>query len=285
MQLFARRDFWAVTQATTRPVKMDTVNRIVAAQMERQHLPQMYSMIFVPQVEQQLVAQAVLAREAERLGLGANDTDVRRELQTGQLRPIHLSRTASSLARTSTSASCSQLSTHHVADFEGEVKSDIELQRLEAMVTGGLTVSDEAVRTEYKTQGTKVKFDYAVISASDLKKTINPSDADLQTFFTQNAPKYATAVPETRKIDFFAFDASNSLKNQPAVTDADVQAYYNQHQSQYKVDEQVQTRTSLMPVARGADAKTDAAAKAEGAGRVEPGEGRRQLCRSRTQVL
>ena len=43
----------------------------------------------------------------------------------------------------------------------------MELQRLEALVTGGVTVSDAAVREAYRKQGTKVKFDYAVISSAD----------------------------------------------------------------------------------------------------------------------
>ena len=51
-----------------------------------------------------------------------------------------------------------------VAQFETEVKADIELQRLQALVTGGVSVSDSAVRAQYLQTGTKVKFDYAVIS-------------------------------------------------------------------------------------------------------------------------
>ena len=65
------------------------------------------------------------------------------------------------------------------AEFESQVKSDMELNRLQALITGGVTVSDKAVRDAYKTDGTKVKFDYVVISADDVRKGINPSDADL----------------------------------------------------------------------------------------------------------
>ena len=42
-----------------------------------------------------------------------------------------------------------------------------------------------------------------------------------------------------------------------------MQAYYNQHQDQYQVKEQVKTRHILIAVPAGADAKTDAAAKAK----------------------
>jgi peptidyl-prolyl cis-trans isomerase D len=149
------------------------------------------------------------------------------------------------------------------ADFETQIKSDMELQRLQALITGGVTVSDNAVREAYKTQGTKIKFDYAVISSDGLGKTINPADAELEKFFKDNAAKYATAVPETRKIQYVSFDASNLPGGKPQVSDADVQAYYNQHQAQYQVKEQVKVRHILIAVPQGADAKTDQAAKAK----------------------
>ena len=47
------------------------------------------------------------------------------------------------------------------------------------------------------------------------------------------------------------------------MTDADIQAYYTQHRSQYEVKEQVKVRHILIAVPQGADAQTDAAAKAK----------------------
>jgi peptidyl-prolyl cis-trans isomerase D len=47
------------------------------------------------------------------------------------------------------------------------------------------------------------------------------------------------------------------------VSDADIQAYYSAHQNDYKSQEQVKTRHILISVAKDADAKTDAAAKAK----------------------
>ena len=118
------------------------------------------------------------------------------------------------------------------SDFESQVKSDMELNRLQALITGGVTVSDAAVREAYRVDGTKVKFDYAVISSEDLSKTINPSDAELEAFFKQSQARYATAVPETRKVQYVSFDASNLPGGKPQVSDAEVQAYYNQHRDQ-----------------------------------------------------
>jgi peptidyl-prolyl cis-trans isomerase D len=102
-----------------------------------------------------------------------------------------------------------------------------------------------------------------VISADDVRKGINPSDAELQAFFKTNSARYATAIPETRKIQYVAFDASNIPGGKPQVSDADVQAYYNAHKDQYAVKEQVKTRHILIAVPAGADAKKDAAGKAK----------------------
>ncbi len=80
-----------------------------------------------------------------------------------------------------------------------------------------MSVSDNAVRTAYLEQGQKVKFTYAVVSGEDIKKTINPSDAELEAFFKQNAARYANAVPETRKITFIAFDDASIPGGKPQV--------------------------------------------------------------------
>jgi peptidyl-prolyl cis-trans isomerase D len=119
------------------------------------------------------------------------------------------------------------------------------------------------VKDAYRIQGTKVKFDYAVVSSEDLKKTINPSDAELEKWFKDNATKYANAIPETRKIEYVAFDASKLPGGKQPVTDAEIQAYYAAHASEYKTDEQVKTRHILINAPTGSDAKTDAAAKAK----------------------
>jgi peptidyl-prolyl cis-trans isomerase D len=129
------------------------------------------------------------------------------------------------------------------------------------MVTGGVTVSDAEVRSYYTDQNTKIKFDYAVIDSSDVQKQINPTDADLQAFFKTNAAKYATAIPETRKISYIAFSDGQEPGGTPQVSDAEVQQYYTQHQKDYQVDDQVRVRHILIKVDPGADAKADAAAK------------------------
>ncbi len=240
----------------------DEVERNARAQLRQQQMPEMYLPYILARVGQQQVERAVLVREADNLGLEVSNDDLRRELQTGPLSQ-YLFPGGQFIGTEKYEGFVSQFFGISVVQFEDEVKQDLELQRLEALVTGGVSVSDAAAREAYLKQGEKVKFEYATISAADVKKNINPSDAELETYFKSNSAKYATAVPEQRKIDFFTVDASNLPGGVPKVTDAEIAAYYAAHATDYKVPEEVKTRHILIAVPKGADAKTDAAAKAK----------------------
>ncbi len=244
------------------PIAIADVQRAAEQQMQQQQLPDFYLQFVMQRAGQIQVERAVLQHEADHLGLQVSDDDLRHYLQNGPYAEYLFP--GGKFIGQDPYVNFVESAFHlPVTQFETEVKSDIELQRLQALVTGGVSVADSAVRAQYLQTGTKVKFDYAVISATDIKNTINPSDADLQAFFKTNAARYASAIPETRKIEFFSFETSSLPGGLPAVSDADAQAYYQAHLDQYKTPEQVKTRHILIAVAKGADAKTDAAAKAK----------------------
>jgi peptidyl-prolyl cis-trans isomerase D len=239
------------------------VQRQAEQQMQQQNLPPFYLQFVMSRAGQIQVERAVLQHEADRLGLQVSDEDLKSFLRSGPYAQ-YLFPGGNFIGEDQYINFVETYFRLPVADFEMQVKSDLEIQRLQALVSGGVSVSDAAVKAEYLKTGTKVKFDYAVISAASISATINPSDADLQAFFKANGPRYASAVPEQRKIQFFSFDSSNLPGGGAApASDAEVQAYYNAHQEQYKTQEQVKTRHILVTVAKVADAKTDAAAKAK----------------------
>ncbi len=214
-------------------------------------------------VGQSMVQQAVVLQEANRLGLQVTDEGLSQFLHSGMYGQVLFPKGVY-IGDDKYRELISQQFNISTQKFETEVKKEIEENRLKAMVTGGITVSDSEVRSYYVDQGTKIKFDYAVINSANLEKQINPSDAELQTFFKTNAAKYANAIPESRKISYFAFSEGQEPGGTPQVSEADIQQYYNQHLSDYKVDEQVRVRHILIKVDQGgADPKADAAAKAK----------------------
>ncbi len=217
---------------------------------------------FTQQVGQQLVQQQILLTEASRLGITASNDDVVKFLHTGPTGEALYPNgkfigfdAYTNLVNTRLNMS--------VPDFEESVRRQIVIQRLEDYITAGVSVSDQEVRDTYRKQNIKIKFDYAVLSGDDLRKTINPSDADLQAFFKKNASRYARAVPEQRAIAYFAFTPNQLPGGIPQPSQQDIQSYYNQHQSEYQMPEQARARHILVKLAPDADAKTDAAAKAK----------------------
>ncbi|HWT65118.1 MAG TPA: peptidylprolyl isomerase, partial [Terracidiphilus sp.] len=221
--------------------------------------PMIMSMI-EPQVAQQMVQQQILLNEADRLGIHATDADVRSYLQTGSAGQV-LFPNGKFIGQQQYEALIQSRFQISVADFEDNVKKDIAVRRLMKLVTAGVTVSDKDVQETYRRENIKVKFDYAVISADDLSKSINPSDADLEGFFKKNAARYANAVPEQRTIQYFAFSADQVPGGVQQPSQQDIQAYYNSHKSEYEVPEQAKSRHILIKA--GTDAKSDAAAKAK----------------------
>jgi peptidyl-prolyl cis-trans isomerase D len=241
-------------------VSTQEVQQLAQRMMQRQQLPDFVLPFMMQRVGQGLISQHIELQEANRLGVNVTDDDLRAFLKTGTWGQV-LFPNGHYIGDEQYASLVSQNFGISREVFEKELKKEIEENRLRSFVTAGVTVSDQQVRDSFTQQGTKIKFDYAVLSADDLRKTINPTDAELQAFFKQNAPRYAKAVPEARKIEYIAFTTANLPGGAPQVTDAEVQQYYNQHQKDYQVDDQVKVRHILIKVDPGADAKADAAAK------------------------
>ena len=130
-------------------------------------------------------------------------------------------------------------------------------RKLIAMVSGGITVSKSDVEQEYRRQNTKVKFEYAVLNSDDLKKKIQPTDAELKAYYQKNKQLYTNSIPEKRKVRYILVDVAR-LAGQENVTDADLQRYYREHQDEYRVPEQVNVRHILIKTpAPGPDGKPD----------------------------
>jgi len=239
------------------------VEKTARAQLAQQHYPDnpMILGLFEQQVGQRLIQQQILLAEADKLGIRANENDVRAFLHTGGAgeRIFPGGNYIGDAAYTNLIASLNM----SVPEFEEDVKHDIVVRRLEAFLTGGVTVGDKDVRDEYRKNNIKIKFDYAVITSDDLRKTINPPDSELEAFFKSNAARYSSAVPEQRKITYFAFTPNDLPGGIPQPTQQEIKAYYDAHQSEYQTPEQARSRHILITVPAGADAKTDAAAKAK----------------------
>jgi len=253
-------------------ISQQSVEQRVRQQLQRQNPEYANSPIIVnyyqQRVGQQMIQQKILLAEARRLGIRATDADVRTFLHTGQYGEYLFPNGQFIGEDKYTNFIANQFSLP-VGEFEEELREEIQINRLRAFQTAGVAVSDAVIRDSYRKQNIKIKFDYAVISGDSLRSQINPSDAELQGFFKSNAMRYASAVPEQRKLTWFAFNVDQIPGGVPAVSDGEIQSYFNAHKADYQTPDQARARHILIKVAAGADAKTDAAAKAKADGLLQ----------------
>jgi peptidyl-prolyl cis-trans isomerase D len=247
-------------------VSMERVEQMARQQIQRQgpqyaNSPVMLQ-FFEQQVGQQLVQEQILLTEAAKLGVKATDDDVAKFLHQGAFGEFLFPK-GNFIGEDRYTDFVATRFNMSVAQFEDEIKREIVLNRLRALITGPVTVSDQEVRDSYRKENIKIKFDYAVIASDDVRKTINPSDSELEAFFKKNSARYAHGVPEERAITYFAFTTNQLPGGVPQPTQQEIQQYYNAHQTEFQVPEQSRSRHILISVPNGADAKTDAAAKAK----------------------
>jgi peptidyl-prolyl cis-trans isomerase D len=126
-----------------------------------------------------------------------------------------------------------------------------------AAVGAPATVSEKQIKEQVDKDQTKVKFDYAILTLDDVKKQVNPTDAELKAFYDQNKQEYVNSIPEKRKARYIVIDRSK-LADNIQITQADLQQYYRQHQDEFRIPETVTVRHILIktPVP-GPDGKVD----------------------------
>lgn len=251
------RIFGASTQVSTQDVQ-----RAAQRMLQQQGWPEAALPFVMQRAGQGLIQQAVMLNEANRLGLQVSDDAVSKFLHTG---PVGAALFPGGVFIGD--QRYAELIQDHFGmsreQFEGEIKKELEEARLRDLITGGVAVSDAEVRASYLEQATKIKFTYAVLNSDDIAKTINPSDAELQSFFKAHSALYSNAIPETRKLQYIVFSTDNLPGGVPQVSEAEEQAYYTAHAADFKVDDQVRVRHILIKVGSPAE---DAAAKAKAQG-------------------
>ena len=226
---------------------------------QQRHFPEMLMPYVYQQVSQQLVQRSALTYEAHRLGLRVNDQEIQDELRENPQFKQAFFPNGQWIGMDKYKQEVATLYNMSPEQFERAIRTQLLLRKLEALVTGGVSVSDDDAYQVYKEQFVKVKFRYALLTAQDLAKSVNPSEAELKKFFEDNKASFASAVGEKREVKYVVIDRSR-VEGNIKVTDDDVRRYYGGHKDEYKVQDEVNLH--LIRVIPASEAPTaDAAAK------------------------
>ena len=208
----------------------------------------------MPQVANMLISRRILLNEADRLGLASTDSDLRYLLQHGQFAQLFFP-DGNFVGQTQYQNIISSQFNMTVPQFEEEIRNQITIDKLRQAIEGGVVVSQSELQQQFKTENTRVKFDYAVLSMDDVEKQVNISDAELHAYYEKQKPQLANSIPEERKIKYILVDFA---KAGSGISQADIENYYKQHQNEYRVPDSVTVRHILINTpAPGPDGKVD----------------------------
>ncbi len=220
-----------------------------------------------PRAAEQLIDRQALLVEAQNLGFKATPQEVKDELQHGYYAQIFFPN-GTFIGEAEYEGLLQQHNLTPVV-FEGNVGKEIEIHKLQALITGSASVSDGAIHQEFDKENTKVKFDYAVLKEDDIKKGLHPTAEELKAFYDSHQKNYANSIPEKRKIKYAMID-TGKIEAGVQITHDDLQAYYNQHRDEYRVAEQAKVSHILIKTPLpGPDGKVDEKGVAEAQRRAE----------------
>jgi peptidyl-prolyl cis-trans isomerase D len=236
-------------------VHSDEVARMVLAQARGNQIPEFYLPIMRQQAVQQLIRQAEVLYESERMGLNVSDKELQDELRNGPYKDTFFPK-----GKWIGADAYKQLLSQNnftVEQFEHDLKSDLLRRKLFSVVAANATVSKTELEQAFKDKNTKVKFQYALIKLEDVLKTIKPTDTELKAYFDVNQARYQNAIPEKRALKYFVLNDKDA-ESKITIDPADVQRYYSAHQDTFRVPERARARHILIGTPQpGPDGKVD----------------------------
>jgi peptidyl-prolyl cis-trans isomerase D len=202
-------------------------------------------------IVQQLIQEEASLAEARRLGVKASDAEVRERIlalpafqENGQFigdeRYRQLLRMQTPPLRPD--------------EFEDQVRRSIVAEKLQAALTGWMTVSDADVVGEFKKRNEKVKLAVVNFPADKFREAAVATDAEVAKHFEDHKESYR--IPEKRKVRYLVVD-QESLRQKATVGGQQIERYYNDNIQQYSTPEQVRASHILLKT----EGKDDAAVK------------------------
>jgi len=202
-------------------------------------------------IVQQMVEEEASLAEARRLGITASDEEVNERVVSlpafqengqfiGQQRYVQLLRMQNPPMRPD--------------EFEDQVRRGIITEKLQAALTGWITVSDSDVTQEFKRRNEKVKLAVVSFPADKFREGTVATDAEVAKYFEEHKDSFR--MPEKRKIRFITID-QEALRKNVTVTGQQIERAYNENIQQYSTPEQVRAEHILLKTA----GKDDAAVK------------------------
>ncbi len=224
------------------------VERQVNQMSQTQTIPEMMRGLYTREILDQLVFQHAVEYEAQRLSIQVTPEEERARIQ--QILPMDFSNGVWLKDKYETDVAMYTRMT--VPQFEDAIHHGILAEKIQHLVTDGITVSPPEIQQDFRRRNEKVTIEYALVKPTDIASSIHPTDDELSAYFKKNMGKYQ--IPEKRSAQYALLDLGN-LRAQTQIGDDALRAYYNQHIAEYKVESSVHIEHILFKTVGKTDAE------------------------------
>lgn len=135
--------------------------------------------------------------------------------------------------------------------FEAQVRADLSQRQVtQGIVASGIApaaLAQVSLNAFFERREVRIQR----FKASDFAASVNPSDADIQTFYANNPALFQ--APEQADVEYLVLDAA-ALANAVVLNEADLRAYYDQNASRLSGGEERRASHILLTVPQGAPA-------------------------------
>jgi len=207
---------------------------------------------FRGQALEQLIEDALLRHEAERLAITVSDDDVVQAITTMPELQQDGRFDRDLLARMLEAQ-------RDRGEFEAQVRQDLVNRRLRSLVVDGIQVSEADIRDRYHFDRDTVDLRFARLRPADDASASPPTDAELQQWIDEHPDSYRTR-PRVR-VRYVAYTAADfAALAEPSAEQ--VKSYYDEHtHDRFAVPEQIRARHILVKVPSDADETARAEAR------------------------
>ncbi len=121
-------------------------------------------------------------------------------------------------------------------EFEDQIRQSLLLQKIQAVVSDGVSVTPAEEHEAYNQRYMKTKIQYVVFDPSKFLKAVPVTDKDLEDYFKKNASHYEQK--EQRQVRYVLV-TPDEVRANVTVSDAQMRQYYTSHLSDYRVPDRV----------------------------------------------
>lgn len=191
------------------------------------------------QVLEQIIQQSLLLQLAQDMGIDATPEEIREKIMSY---PVFLK--DGKFIGFEEYKRILDLNRIPLSQFEQSLRKEIIIDKLIKTLTAGVTVTEEEIWQNYKTNNESARLEYVVVETEKTELEEEPRSEEIRAYFEENKERFQ--IPEKRE-GVMVFLKTDELKNEIELEEREIEKYYKDNLSQFKEPERIKVSRIYLP--------------------------------------